>query len=87
MTIKRTHVVLSEQLAKEIDAVVGKRQRGSFLTRVAERELVRLRQLKALDALVPRKVRDQSELRQGAAKLVKKLRRESEQRFRRVTAR
>jgi len=59
---------------------VGSRQPGSFLTRVAERELMRLRQLKALDELVPWKDKDHPELKQGAAKWVRKLRRGTEQR-------
>ena len=50
---KRTHVVLSEQLVKDIDTVVGSRQRSRFLTQAAERELMRLRQLKALEEAVP----------------------------------
>jgi hypothetical protein len=77
---KRTHVVLSEQLVKEIDTVVGTRQRSSFLTQAAEKELMRLRQLKALDELVTWKDKDHPELKQGAAKYVRKLRREYDQR-------
>lgn len=83
---KRTHVVLSEQLVKDIDTVVGSRQRSSFLTQAAERELMRLRQLKALDELVPWNEKDHPELKQGAAKWVKKLRQETERRFKKVTA-
>jgi hypothetical protein len=84
---KRTHVVLSEQLVKDIDAVVGTRQRSSFLTQAAEKELMRLRQLKALDDLVTWKDKDHPELKQGAAKYVRKLRREYDQRFKKVTGR
>jgi metal-responsive CopG/Arc/MetJ family transcriptional regulator len=84
---KRTHVVLSEQLVKDIDQLVGGRQRSNFLTQAAERELMRRRQLKALDELVPWKEKDHPELGQGAAKYVRKLRREYEQRFKKVTAR
>ena len=84
---KRTHVVLSEQLVKDIDAVVGSRQRSSFLTQAAERELMRLRQLKALDDVVPWKDKDHPELKAGAAKWVSKLRKQDEKRFKKVTAR
>jgi hypothetical protein len=84
---KRTHVVLSEQLVKDIDAVVGSRQRSSFLTQAAERELMRLRQLKALDDVVPWKDKDHPELKGGAAKWVSKLRKQDEKRFKKVTAR
>ena len=88
MNPKRTHVVLPEQLVKEIDTLVGSRQRSSFLTRAAERELMRLRQIKALDEVAGVwKDKDHPALKQGAVKWVKKLRRESECRFRKVSAR
>ncbi len=87
MNVKRTHVVLSEQLVKDIDMLVGIRQRSSFLTQAAQRELMRLRQIKTLDeAAGAWKDKDHPELKQGAAKWVKKLRRESEGRFKKVTA-
>jgi hypothetical protein len=82
---RRTHVVLSEQLVKDIDDLVGGRQRSSFLTQAAERELMRLRQLKALDELVPWDEKQHPELKPGAAKYVRKLRRQDEQRFKKVT--
>jgi hypothetical protein len=84
---KRTHVVLSEELVKEIDTLVGARQRSSFLTQAAERELIRLRQIKALKELVPWKDKDHPELKEGAAKYVRKLRAEYEERFRKTRAR
>ncbi|MGO9256398.1 MAG: hypothetical protein ACLQU1_08875 [Bryobacteraceae bacterium] len=88
MSAKRTHVVLSEDLVKEIDTLVGSRQRSSFISQAAEKELMRLRQIKALDAAIGCwKDEDHPELKQGSAKWVRKLRQESEKRFRRVTAR
>lgn len=88
MNTKRTHVVLSEQLVKDIDALVGSRQRSSFLTQAAERELMRLRQLKALQAAIGAwKDKDHPELKHGAANWVKKLRRQDEKRFQEVTRR
>ena len=84
MNAKRTHVVLSEQLVKDIDALVGNRQRSSFITQAAERELMRLRQLKALDQLVPWEEKKHPELKQGAAKWVSKLRQQDEQRFNKI---
>lgn len=84
---RRTHVVLSDQLVKDIDTVVGTRQRSSFITQAAERELMRLRQIKALDELVPWNDKDHPELKQGAAKWVRKLRQENERRFNKVAAR
>jgi hypothetical protein len=77
----RAHVVVSEELLKEIDAFVGNRQRSSFITAAAERELMRLRQLHALQNLVPWEDKDHPELKQGAAKYVRKLRREYDQRL------
>ena len=88
MVTKRTHVVLSHQLVKDIDTLVGSRQRSSFLTQAAEEKLMRLRQLKALEeATGSWKGKDHPELRQGAAKWVAKLRRQDEKRFQKVTGR
>ena len=85
---KRTHVVLSQQLVKDIDAIVGSRQRSSFLAQAAERELMRLRQLKALKAAAGSwKDKDHPELKGGAAKWVDKLRTQDEKRFKKVTNR
>jgi hypothetical protein len=85
---KRTHVVLSEALVKDIDTLVGSRQRSRFLTEAAERELMRLRQIQALEAAAGAwKDEDHPELRQGAAKWVAKLRRQDEKRFRKTAAR
>ena len=88
MNIKRTHIVIPEQLATQIDTLVGKRGRSAFLTQAAEKELMRLRQIKALEAAAGSwKDKDHPELKQGAAKWVKKLRREFDERFEKVTSR
>ena len=88
MNTKRTHVVLSEQLVKDIDTLVGTRQRSSFLTQAAEEKLMRLRQLQALEAAAGSwKDKDHPELKQGAANWVANLRRQDERRFKKVTAR
>ena len=84
---RRTHVVLSEQLVRDIDTIVGSRQRSSFLTEAAEKELMRRRQLKALDELAPWDGKQHPELKYGAAKYVRKLRQETERRFKKATAR
>jgi Arc/MetJ-type ribon-helix-helix transcriptional regulator len=79
---RRTHVVLSDQLLKDIDTLVGSRQRSSFITQAAERELMRLRQVEALKAAAGAwKDKDHPELKQGAARWVQKLRQENERRF------
>ena len=81
MSTRRTHIVISEQLATDIDRVVGKRGRSSFLAQAAERELLRLRQIKALDvASGAWKDKDHPELKEGSAAWVKKIRIENERR-------
>ena len=88
MNIKRTHIVISQQLVAEIDTIVGKRGRSAFLTQAAEKELMRLRQIKALESAAGSwKDEDHPELKQGAAKWVRKLRQEYDQRFEKVTSR
>jgi len=88
MNIKRTHIVISQQLVAEIDTIVGKRGRSAFLTQAAEKELMRLRQIKALESAAGSwKDEDHPELKEGAAKWVKKLRQEYDERFEKVTSR
>ena len=88
MNAKRTHIVIPQQLAVEIDTLVGKRGRSAFLTQAAEKELMRLRQIKALEsAACTWKDKDHPELREGAAKWVKKLRQEYDQRLEKLTGR
>ena len=88
MNTKRTHVVLAEQLVKEIDRLVGARQRSNFLAEAAEKELMRRRQIEALKAAAGAwKDKDHPELKKGSASWVRKMRQESERRFKRVTAR
>jgi hypothetical protein len=82
MNTKRTHVVIPEQLVARIDIIVGKRGRSKFLAQAAEKELMRLRQLKAVEAAAGSwKDEDHPELKHGAAKWVEKLRRQDEKRF------
>jgi metal-responsive CopG/Arc/MetJ family transcriptional regulator len=88
MNAKRTHVVLSEQLVKDIDKLAGSRQRSNFLMQAAERELMRLRQIEALKAAAGAwKDNGHPELKQRSARWVHKVRQESERRFKKVTAR
>lgn len=88
MNTKRTHIVIPEQLVARIDIIVGKRGRSKFLTQAAEKELMRLRQLQALEAAAGCwKDKDHPELKHGAANWVDKLRRQDEERFQKVVAR
>ena len=50
-TLSSTHIVLPGQLVAQIDIVVGKRGRSSFLVQATEKELLRARQLNALKQL------------------------------------
>jgi len=80
MSSHRTHVVLPEELIKQIDALVGKRGRSAFLTEVAEREIVRLRQQRMLEELASRPPADLSEHPEleNAAEWVRKMRQEDQ---------
>jgi hypothetical protein len=72
----------------QIDAVVGKRGRSSFLSQAAEKELIRLRQIKALEtASGSWKDKAHPELNRGAAAWVKNLRSDYDRRLRKITAR
>jgi hypothetical protein len=86
MNTKRTHVVLSERLVKDIDRLVGSRQRSSFLTEAAEKELMRRRQIEALKSAAGAwNDGDHPELKQGSANWVRNLRQEGEGRVQRIT--
>lgn len=85
---KRTHIVIPEQLAQEIDTLIGKRGRSSFLTEPAWKEVRRLRMLNALEqATGSWKDKDHPELKAGATKYVERLRKETEKRLAVVTKR
>jgi metal-responsive CopG/Arc/MetJ family transcriptional regulator len=85
---RRTRIVIPEQLVARIDIIVGKRGRSKFLAQAAEKELMRLRQLKAIEAAAGSwKDKDHAELKHGAAKWEDKMRRQDEKRFQKVMAR
>ena len=46
----RTHVVLSAELVRQIDGLVGKRKRSAFIEEAVEERVKRERLLKALEA-------------------------------------
>jgi Arc/MetJ-type ribon-helix-helix transcriptional regulator len=72
---KRTHVSFSESLLTDIDALFGKGKRSSFLTEIAEREVRRQKQLRALDAAAGCwKDEDHPELKNGSGAWVRELR-------------
>jgi hypothetical protein len=81
MLFRRARVVLPKDLVIEIDALVGKRRRSSFLTEIARRELKR----RSLQAFLASETpawnpEDHPEIDAagGAAAWVKKMRREAD---------
>lgn len=79
---KRTHVVLPEDLVREIDKIAGARGRSAFLADVARREIQRLRLLELFKLEQPIwKDEDHPELKQGAAAWIRKMRGQDEARF------
>jgi len=83
---KRTHIVISDQLAQEIDSLVGKRGRSGFLTEAAWKEVRRRRMLDALEqATGAWKDKDHPELKSGVTKYIERIRKEGEKRLATVT--
>jgi hypothetical protein len=83
----RTHIVIPQELVHQIDNVVGKRGRSTFLVDAASRELKRLRQLRALRAASGSwKDKDHPELKSGAGLWVKAIRNQGEKRSQKFTA-
>ena len=79
VTTKRAHVLLPEDLVREIDRLVGPRGRSAFLVETARNEVRRQRLLQFLNSKeVVWKEEDHPELKQGAGAWVRKLRMESE---------
>lgn len=79
MTFIRTHVLMPEDLVREIDALVGPRGRSAFLVETARNEVRRKKQLDFLNSdQLAWKDENHPELAEGAAAWVRKLRAESE---------
>jgi hypothetical protein len=82
---KRAHVVLPEDLVREIDKIAGSRGRSAFLADLAEREIKRRQLLQLFKRKEPIwKDEDHPELKGGAAAWVRKMRSESESRFQKI---
>lgn len=78
----RTHVILPDDVLSQIDRLVGKRGRSRFLAEAAETELMRRRQLAALDMAEGAWASEpHPELDAGINAYVRRLRDESEQRL------
>ena len=85
---KRAHVVLSEDLVREIDKIAGSRGRSAFLADLAEREIKRQQLLNIFKREEPIwKDEDHPELEQGAAAWVRKIRAENDDRLEEIDKR
>ena len=83
MKTKRAHILLPQDLVKEIDSIVGPRGRSAFLVETAREAVRRKKLLDFLESDAPAwKDSDHPELAHGAAKWVRKLRQQSERKRR-----
>lgn len=82
---RRAHVILPEDLLREIDSIVGSRGRSSFLVETAREAIRRRKLLQFLDSEEPVwKDADHPELSHGSGAWVRKIRRESEKRIKKA---
>ncbi len=82
MSLQRAHIVLPQELVREIDALVGPRGRSAFLVNITQAELQRRRLLEFLRSDVPAWLdADHPELADGTSAWVRSLRQEGEQRM------
>jgi metal-responsive CopG/Arc/MetJ family transcriptional regulator len=82
MPIHRAHVLLPEDLVREIDAIVGPRGRSAFLVETARNEVRRQKLLQFLESGRPAWTeKNHPELAEGAEEWVSRLRSESESRI------
>jgi metal-responsive CopG/Arc/MetJ family transcriptional regulator len=82
---RRAHVILPEDLVREIDSIVGSRGRSSFLVETAREAIRRRKLLQFLENEEPAwKDADHPELSRGSAAWVRKIRRESEKRIKKA---
>jgi hypothetical protein len=76
---RRAHILLPEDLLREIDALVGPRGRSAFLVQTARNEVRRHRLLQFLESKDPAwKEEGHPELARGSGSWVRQLRAESE---------
>ena len=82
MKSKRAHVLLPQDLVKEIDSIMGPRRRSAFLVETARDAVRRTKLLRFLEEDAPSaRDTDQSEPADSAARWVRQLRRESDKRL------
>jgi hypothetical protein len=81
MKTKRAHILLPQDLIREIDAIVGPRGRSAFLVETAREAVRRKKLLHFLESDAPAwKDADHPELAGGAGAWVRELRQENEKR-------
>ncbi len=77
--MRRTHIMIPNELVDEIDELVGKRGRSAFITEAARTELDRRRLARALvESEGSWRDEDHPELAQGAANYISQQRSEGE---------
>jgi Arc/MetJ-type ribon-helix-helix transcriptional regulator len=82
MSTSRTHITLPNDVLTDLDRLVEKRSRSRFIADALRNALLIARQKEALrNAAGSWKDKDHPELKEGSAAWVKKLRLESEVRF------
>ena len=82
MSTSRTHITLPREILTDLDRVVDKRHRSRFIADAIRKELLLARQKEALRlAAGSWRDKDHPELKSGTSAWVRKLRRESEARF------
>lgn len=82
MATRRAHVLLPDDLLREIDSLVGPRGRSAFLVETARTEVRRQKLLQFLESKEPVwKDKAHPELANGAANWVRNLRSESDTRL------
>lgn len=90
MTVKaRAHVIIEEDIVKEIDRLVGKKKRSSFIAAATKKELKRLRQLSIIKKFKGTwRDEDHPDMaaKEGTDKWVRKLRNEDEKILRKKLA-
>jgi len=87
MKTKRAHILLPQDLVKEIDEIVGPRGRSAFLVETAREAVRRRKLLRFLQSEAPVNDAKGSEPVSSSAKWVRQLRQETDKRLRRAERR
>jgi metal-responsive CopG/Arc/MetJ family transcriptional regulator len=82
MSTSRAHITFPKEVRADLDRLVDKRHRSKFVTDAVRKELLLVRQREALRVAAGSwKDKDHPEFKSGTRAWVKKLRKESESRF------